>query len=81
MMQLTLSLLKWFNHLWTANLTPEQEAEQILKYLLLKNSTTHSIEIYLALKIAMQCEMRKREFEAQGTIKAVNGVWGVTNKS
>jgi len=74
-MRVALSILKWWNHLWTETLTPEQEAEQILKYLLLKNSTAHSIEIYLALKIAMQCEMRKREFEAQGVIKSVNAVW------
>ncbi len=79
-MRFFLTLLKWWNHLWTANLSAEQEAEQILKYLLLKNSTAHSIEIYLAFKIAMQCEMRKREHEAQGVIKAVNAVWQNTNK-
>lgn len=80
-MRYALALLKWFNHLWTANLTAEQEAEQILKYLLLKNSTAHSIEIYLALKIAMQCEMRKREFEAEGTLKAINAVWHKTKEA
>lgn len=79
-MKYALSLIKWFNHLWNVHLTAEQEAEQILKYLLLKNSTAHSIEIYLALKVAMQCEMRKREFEAQGVIKAVNAVWHNTSK-
>ena len=72
--------LKWFNHFWNERLTPEQEAAQILKYLLLKNSTTHSIEIYLALKIAMQCEMRQREFEADKVKKAVNAVWQNTSK-
>lgn len=77
-MRIALTLLKWWNHLWTANLTPEQEAEQILKYLLLKRSTRHSIEIYLALKIAMQCEMRKREFQADDTKQAINAVWHKT---
>jgi hypothetical protein len=79
-MRIALILIKWWNHLWTANLTAEQEAEQILKYLLLKNSTAHSIEIYLALKVAMQSEMRKRELQAQATIKAVTAVWHNTNK-
>lgn len=79
-MKEALTLLKWFNHLWTVNLSPEQEAEQILKYLLLKNSTSHSIEIYQALKIAMQCEMRKREFEAQSTLKSINAVWHRTTE-
>ena len=80
-MRIALTLLKWFNHLWTERLTPEQEADQILRYLLLKSSTTHSIEIYLALKIAMQCEMAKREFEADTTKKAINAVWQNTNKA
>ncbi len=80
-MKYALTLLKWWNHLWTESLTAEQEAEQILKYLLLKNSTTHSIEIYLALKIAMQCEMRKREHEADTTKKAINAVWHKTNEA
>lgn len=80
-MKTALTLLKRFNHLWTASLTPEQEAEQILKYLLLKNSTTHSIEVYLAFEIAMQCEMRKREHEADTTKKAINAVWQNTNKA
>lgn len=74
-MKTALTLIKWWNHLWTANLTPEQEADQILKYLLLKSSTAHSIEIYLALKIAMRCEMRKRELDAETTIKAVKNIW------
>jgi len=77
-MKYALTLLKWFNHLWNANLTPKEEAEQILKYLLLKGSTTHSIEIYLAFKVAMQCEMRKREFEADKTKKAITAVWHKT---
>lgn len=80
-MRIALSLLKWWNHLWTVNLTPEQEAGQILKYLLLKNSTAHSIEIYKALKIAMGCEMRRRELEAEETIKAVNALWPNNGKS
>lgn len=74
-MRYALSLLKWFNHLWNANLTPKEEAEQILKYLLLKRSTAHSIEIYLALKTAMACEMKQREAEAQGVVKSVNAIW------
>jgi len=70
-MRIALILLKWFNHMCNARLTPEQEADQILKYLLLKNSTTHSIEIYLALEIAMQYEMRKRDLEAKKVSEAV----------
>lgn len=70
-----LTFIQWFNHLWNVNLTPKEEAKQIAKYLLLKKSTAHSIDIYLALKIEIQCEMRKREFEAQETIKSVNAVW------
>ena len=71
-----LSILKWWNHLWTENLTPEQEANQILNFLLLKNSTTHSIEIFEALEVAMKCEMRKREYEASKVKDAVNKKWG-----
>lgn len=71
-----LSILKWWNHLWTANLTPEMEANQILKFLLLKNSTTHSIEVFEALEVAIKCEMRKRETEASKVKDAVNKKWG-----
>ena len=78
-MRIALSMIKWFNHLWNINLTPEQEAEQILKYLLLKNSTRHSIEIYTALRLAMQCEMRKREFQADDTKEAINSLWPKSN--
>lgn len=79
-MRYLLIFIQWFNHLWNVEITAQEEARQIVKYLLLKKSTAHSIDVYLALKIEMQCEMRKREHEAQGVVKAVNAVWHNTNK-
>lgn len=70
-----LTFIQWFNHLWDVNLTPAEEARQIVKYLVLKKSTAHSIELYLAVQVEMQCEMTKRENEAQGVCKAVKAVW------
>jgi len=75
-MNYLLSMLKWWNHLWTANLTPKQEAEQILKFLLIKNSTTHSIEVFEALEVAIKSEMRKRESEATKVKEAIANKWG-----
>jgi len=74
-MKKLLKLLKYLNALTNNNLTSKEEAEQILKFLLLKNSTIKSIEVWEALEIAMECEMKKRENEAAYLCRAVNTKW------
>jgi len=74
-MKKLLRLFKFINN-WTNNeLTAKEEAEQILKFLLLKNSTVKSIEVWEALEIAMECEMKKRESEAAYACRMINSKW------
>ena len=74
-MKKLLKLLKHLNALTNSNLTAKDEADQILKFLLLKNSTVKSIEVWEALEIAMKCEMKKRESEAAHTCRVINSKW------
>jgi len=67
-----LKALKYIN-LFTNNiLTPKEEAEQVLNYMLLKNNTIRSIEIFEALELSFKCEMKKREAEASYVCRLVN---------
>jgi len=79
-MKKLLKLLKYLNNLTNNHLTAKEEADQILKFLLLKNSTIKSIEIWEALEIAMECEMKKRESEAAYTCRAISTKWKYPSK-
>lgn len=76
-----LRILKHLNNLTNNNLTAKEEAEQILKFLLLKNSTIKCIEIWEALENAMECEMKKRQNEANYISRAVNSKWQSFSKA
>ena len=64
-------LVKYVNHFTNDRLTPEQEANSILQYLLLKNSTTHSIEIFEALESKFHSELRNRERVASNEVVSI----------
>ena len=74
-MKTLLKIIKYLNNLTNNHLTAKEEAEQILKFLLLKISTIKSIEIWEALEIAMECEMKKRENEASYICRAISSKW------
>ena len=74
-MKKLLTIFKKLNSFTNNELTAKEEAEQILKFLLLKNSTAKSIEVFEALEIAMECEMKKRESEAAHTCRIINSKW------
>lgn len=73
-------MLKYLNSLTNNNLTAKEEAEQILKFMLLKNSTIQSIEVWEALEIAMECEMKKQQNEANFLSRAINSKWQTSTK-
>ena len=52
-MKKLLTIFKKLNSFTNNELTAKEEAEQILKFLLLKNSTAKSIEVFEALEIAL----------------------------
>lgn len=79
-MKKLLKMLKHLNSFTNNSLTAKEEADQILKFLVLKNSTAKSIEIFEALEIAMEFEMKKREAEASFTCRLVNSKWKYPTK-
>lgn len=76
MKRILLTALKLVNY-WTNNeITAKEEAQQILKYLVLKNDTARSIEVYEELELAMELEMDKRDREALKTSKLIQSKFG-----
>ena len=75
-MKKLLILCKFINN-WTNNqISTKEEAEQIFKFLLLKNDTQRTIQIYEELERLMALEMNKRAFEALKTSKLIQSKWG-----
>jgi hypothetical protein len=74
-MKKILILCKFINN-WTNNqITAKEEAEQILKYLLLKNDTFRSVAVFEELETLMFREMQNRESEAARTCRLINSKW------
>jgi DNA-binding SARP family transcriptional activator len=62
---------------WTNNhITAKEEAEQILKFMLLKNNTQRVIQVYEELERLTALEMDKRAFESLKTSKLIQSKWG-----
>lgn len=73
-MKKLLILCKFINK-WTNNqISVKEEAEQILKFLLLNNDTQRVIQVYEELERLTALEMDKRAFEA---LKLIQSKWGV----
>ena len=61
---------------WTNNeITAKEEAEQILKFMLLRNDTFRSVAVFKELELLMFKEMQNREAEAARTCRLINGKW------
>ena len=74
-MKKLLILCKLINN-WTNNeITAKEEAEQILKFLLLKNDTQRVIQVYEELERLTALEMQNRESEAARTCRLINSKW------
>ena len=75
-MKKLLILCKFINN-WTNNqISAKEEAEQILKFMLLDNDTQRTIQIYEELERLTALEMDKRAFEALKTSKLIQSKWG-----
>ena len=78
-MKKLLILCKFINN-WTNNqISAKEEAEQILKFMLLKNDTQRVIQVYEELERLTALEMDKRAFEAfeaLKTSKLIQSKWG-----
>lgn len=75
-MKKLLIICKFINN-WTNNqISAKEEAEQILKFMLLKNDTQRTIQIYEELERLTDLEMDKRAFEALKTSKLIQSKWG-----
>lgn len=75
-MKKLLVLIKYIRHFVNERPTPEQEANDILQFMLLRSSTTHTIAVYNALEIIIEAEMKKQEAEFSKKAKAINSKWG-----
>lgn len=75
-MKKLLTILKLINNWTNHQISAEEEAAQILKYLLLKNDTKRVIEVYRELKKLTSVEMRKQEVEALEKARLIQGEWG-----
>ena len=75
-MKKLLILCKFINN-WTNNqISAKEEAEQILKFMLLKNDTQRVIQVYEELERLTALEMDKRAFESLKTSKIIRSKWG-----
>ena len=75
-MKKLLILCKFINK-WTNNqISAKEEAEQILKFLLLNNDTQRVIQVYEELARITALEMDKRAFETLKTSKLIQSKWG-----
>ena len=75
-MKKLLILCKFINN-WTNNqISAKEEAEQILKFLLLNNDTQRTIQVYEELERLTALEMDKRAFEALKTSNLIQSKWG-----
>ena len=75
-MKRLLILCKFINN-WTNNqISAKEEAEQILKFMLLKNDTQRVLKVYEELERITALEMDKRAFEALKTSKLIQNKWG-----
>ena len=75
-MKRLLILCKFINN-WTKNqISSKEEAEQILKFMLLKNDTQRVIQVYEELERLTALEMDKRAFEALKISKSIQSKWG-----
>ena len=72
-MKKLLILCKFINNLTNNQISAKEEAEQILKFLLLKNDTQRVIQVYEELERLTALEMDKRAFEA---LKLIQSKWG-----
>lgn len=61
MKKLILYLVKYFNDFSNHKMSPEQEAQSILNYMLLKSSTSDSIETFKALGKLYYKHLEKQE--------------------
>ena len=76
-MKKLLTILKLINNWTNHQISADEEAQQILKFLLLKNDTKRVIEVYEALEKAIESEMDNRAFDALRNARLIQGKWGV----
>ena len=75
-MKKLLILCKFINK-WTNNqITAKEEAEQILKFMLLKNDIYRTVEVYKEFEKLTALEMQKQEREAVEIAKLIQSKWG-----
>lgn len=62
---------------WTNNqISAKEEAEQILKFMLLKNDIYRTVEVYKEFEKLTALEMQKQEREAVEKAKLIQSKWG-----
>ena len=75
-MKKLLILCKFINNLTNNQISAKEEAEQILKFMLLKNDTQRVLKVYEELERITALEMDKRAFESLKTSKLIQNKWG-----
>ncbi len=63
---------KYFNHFTNEKLSAEEEAEYVLRYLLLKSTPIHTLAVNEALQRKLLIIMREEEQKAIKTKQAIN---------
>ena len=75
-MKKLLILCKFINKLTNNQITAKEEAEQILKFMLLKNDIYRTVEVYKEFEKLTALEMQKQEREAVEIAKLIQSKWG-----
>ena len=75
-MKKLLIICKLINNLTNNQIRAKEEAEQILKFMLLKNDIYRTVEIYKQFEKLTALEMQKQEREAFEKVKLIQSKWG-----
>ena len=75
-MKKLLIFCKLINNLTNNQISAKEEAEQILKFMLLKNDIYRTVEIYKQFEKLTALEMQKQEREAFEKVKLIQSKWG-----
>ncbi len=67
--------LKYLNYFTNEQVSSDQEAESILRYLLLKSDTIHTINVNEALQRKLFIHMKEEKLKAIKTIETIDSAY------
>lgn len=80
MKKILLYLVKFINNFTNQKLTPDEEAESVLNYLLWKTSITHTIEVNEALQRKLKAKLFATKEDYLQVVSKIDETYRESNK-